>query len=63
MPHAIRNKSASQRAKSARKPESQADFAPFVRIHWTDQELASLAKLMDSEPAKPTDALIRLMKG
>ena len=35
---------------------------PKVRIDWTQKELA-LATLLRSEPAKPTDALIRAMKG
>ena len=36
---------------------------PYVRIDWTEKELARLAELLTSEPAKPTDALIRAMKG
>jgi hypothetical protein len=34
-----------------------------VRIDWTEKELANLAGLLDSAPAKPTDTLIRAMKG
>jgi hypothetical protein len=41
-------------------PES---VLPHVRIDWTEKELASLAELVSSEPAKPTDALVRAMKG
>jgi len=36
---------------------------PRVRIEWTEAELESLAQLASSEPAKPTPALIRAMKG
>jgi hypothetical protein len=36
---------------------------PQVRIDWTEKELARLAELVSSEPAKPTDALVRAMKG
>lgn len=36
---------------------------PHVRIDWTEKELAHLAELVVSEPAKPTDGLTRLMKG
>ena len=41
-------------------PESAV---PYVQVGWTELELASLAKLASSEPVKPTDALIRAMKG
>ena len=34
-----------------------------VRIDWTEKELTSLAKLLSSEPPKPTDALIRAVRG
>lgn len=61
MPNAIRNKR-SRRAKSDRKPKFQADLVPFVRTEWTEKELARLAKLLRSEPAKPTNALISAMK-
>lgn len=36
---------------------------PFVTVPWTQRELETLAKLADSEPPKPTEALIRAMKG
>lgn len=36
---------------------------PHVRIHWTEKELARLAELASSEPARPTDALIRAVRG
>lgn len=36
---------------------------PYVRIDWTEKELACLAELLTSEPAKPTDDLVRAMKG
>ena len=40
------------------------EFAlPHVQINWTEKELTSLAELVNSEPAKPTDALVRAMKG
>ena len=40
------------------------EFAlPHVQINWTEKELAHLTKLVGSEPAKPTDALVRAMKG
>jgi hypothetical protein len=36
---------------------------PHVDIHWTDKELESLAELAStSQPANPTDALIRAMR-
>ena len=36
---------------------------PHVRINWTEKELDSLAKLASSEPAKPTAALVRALRG
>jgi len=36
---------------------------PHVEIDWTEKELLSLAKLASAEPAKPTTALIRALKG
>ena len=36
---------------------------PHVRINWTEKELARLAELASSEPAKPTEALIRAVRG
>jgi hypothetical protein len=36
---------------------------PRVTIEWTEAELKSLAQLASSEPAKPTPALVRAMKG
>lgn len=36
---------------------------PNVRIDWTKKELVNLAERLSSEPAKPTEALIRLMRG
>ena len=36
---------------------------PHVKIDWTEKELENLARLANSEPAKPTEALIRAMKG
>jgi hypothetical protein len=45
------------------KSESTESALPRVRIAWTEKQLASLAKLLTSEPAKPTDALVRAMKG
>jgi hypothetical protein len=41
-------------------PESSL---PLVELDWTEKELESLARLMSSEPAKPTEALIRALKG
>lgn len=35
---------------------------PHVTINWTEKELNHLAKLLTSEPAEPTEALIRAMK-
>lgn len=35
---------------------------PHVKIDWTEKQLASLAELLTSEPAKPTDALVRAMR-
>jgi hypothetical protein len=35
---------------------------PHVTIVWTEKELNHLAKLLTSEPAEPTEALIRAMK-
>jgi hypothetical protein len=34
-----------------------------VRINWTGKELESLAQLASSEPAKPTAALVRALRG
>jgi hypothetical protein len=36
---------------------------PRVKIDWTERELESLMKLAGSAPAKPTEALIRALKG
>jgi GNAT superfamily N-acetyltransferase len=36
---------------------------PRVEIDWTERELESLMKLAGSAPAKPTEALIRALKG
>jgi hypothetical protein len=36
---------------------------PRVEITWTQQELESLAALASGEPAAPTEALIRAMRG
>ena len=36
---------------------------PHVRINWTEKELENLARLASSEPAKPTPALIRALRG
>jgi len=36
---------------------------PRVEISWTERELESLAALASSEPAEPTEALIRAMRG
>jgi hypothetical protein len=51
----------------ARKPRlesgSRESALPHTRIGWTAKELASLVELLSSKPAKPTDALIRAMKG
>jgi hypothetical protein len=51
----------------ARKPRlesgSPESALPHVRVDWTERELAHLAELLSSEPAKLTDALIRAMKG
>jgi hypothetical protein len=60
MPEPVRKTSAKQPRLEGEAPECAL---PHVRVDWTDAELASLAKLASSEPAKPTDALIRLMKG
>lgn len=35
---------------------------PTVQIPWTDRELESLAELVQGQPAKPTDALVRAMR-
>ncbi len=35
---------------------------PLIRVSWTRQELAGLAKLLSRRPEKPTPALIRAMK-
>ena len=36
---------------------------PRVEISWTERELESLAALASSEPAEPSEALIRAMRG
>jgi hypothetical protein len=36
---------------------------PRVRIEWTEKELDCLAQLARSEPAKPTAALVRALRG
>lgn len=35
---------------------------PQVDIHWSDEELESLAKLASGQPAQPTKALIRAVR-
>jgi len=35
---------------------------PQVDVHWTKDELESLAVLASGKPAEPTDALIRVMR-
>ena len=36
---------------------------PHVNLDWNEKELASLMDLTRAEPAKPTKALVRLMRG
>lgn len=36
---------------------------PQVNIEWTEAELDHLAQLASSAPARPTDALVRAMRG
>lgn len=36
---------------------------PFVNITWNENELASLMDLTLAEPARPTEALVRAMRG
>ena len=36
---------------------------PHVKIEWTAKELEHIAELACSEPARPTDALLRVMRG
>ena len=36
---------------------------PRVEIKWTGRELRSLARLVESEPAAPNEALIRAVRG
>lgn len=36
---------------------------PVVNIDWTKEQLEHLAKMAQSEAPKPTEALVRLMKG
>lgn len=36
---------------------------PQVDLHWTERELESLAELALGQPAEPTEALIRAMRG
>lgn len=36
---------------------------PTITIDWTEKELEALAKIANSEPAKPPEALVRLMRG
>ena len=36
---------------------------PHVNLDWTEEELASLMELAGGEPAQPTEALVRLMRG
>lgn len=36
---------------------------PFVNITWNENELASLMDLTRAEPARPTEALVRAMRG
>jgi hypothetical protein len=38
-------------------------FLPRVEISWTPRELESLGELASREPAAPTDALIRALRG
>ena len=43
-------------------PQAPEPALPSVKIDWTDKERESLAKLLNSEPAKPTEALIRALR-
>lgn len=43
-------------------PPAPEPALPQVQIDWTDKERESLAKLINSEPAKPTEALIRALR-
>jgi len=36
---------------------------PHVDVEWSAKELESLAKLASSQPAEPSDALVRAMRG
>ena len=36
---------------------------PHVDIKWTNRELRSLMRLLESTPAKPTEALVRALRG
>ncbi|MGA7926668.1 MAG: hypothetical protein WCA20_11765 [Candidatus Sulfotelmatobacter sp.] len=35
---------------------------PYVNLDWNEKELASLMDLTRAEPAKPTEALVRIMR-
>jgi hypothetical protein len=36
---------------------------PRVDLHWSEREIESLAELALRQPAEPTEALIRAMRG
>jgi hypothetical protein len=36
---------------------------PQVDLHWTEREIESLAELAMAQPAQPTEALVRAMRG
>ena len=36
---------------------------PYVNLDWNEKELASLMDLTRAEPAKPPEALVRIMRG
>jgi len=55
------NKSGDRQSSLDQAPAESA--LPHQRIAGTKKELARLARLLSSKPAKPTDALIHAMKG
>jgi len=50
------------RPPKANVPPAPEPALPQLKIDWSDKERESLAKLLNSEPAKPTEALIRAVR-
>lgn len=47
--------------KADAKPWIAPEELPYRQLQWTEEQVAAIMHLYDSEPAEPTDALMRLL--